>query len=73
MQYSTLVEEIQGLSLKEKLEMRGLLDRYVAEEERQQIARSHEESLAELRDGRLEFTNDVEQLVDSLIPRTIAR
>jgi len=42
--------------------MRVLLDRYVAEEERRIIAESYKESLSELREDRLEFSNDVGQL-----------
>ena len=59
MQFNALVDEVQELSLEEKLEMRGLLDRYLVEEERQRIARSHQESLVELREGRFDFTDDV--------------
>lgn len=62
MQFNALVDEVQELSLEEKLEMRGLLDRYLADEERQRIARSHQKSLAELQAGRLEFTDDLDQL-----------
>ena len=62
MQFNALVDEVQELSLEEKLEMRGLLDRYLAEEERQRIARSHQESLVELREGRFDFTDDVDRL-----------
>ncbi len=66
MQFNTLVDEVRELSLDEKLAMRGLLDRYLAEERRQSIARSYRESLAELEEGRLRFTDDVAQLKGDL-------
>jgi len=62
MHFHTLVDEIRDLSLAEKQDMRTLLDRFVAEERREEIARSHEESLEELRQGRLEFTSNPSQL-----------
>jgi hypothetical protein len=66
MQFNALIDEVRELSLEEKVEMRSLLDRYVAEDERRRIAESHRESLQELREGRLEFTGDVERLRDML-------
>ncbi len=62
MHFHALVDEIQDLSLAEKQEVRTLLDRFVAEERRGEMARNHEESLEELRQGRLEFTSDPSRL-----------
>ncbi len=62
MQFHTLVDEIRDLSLAEKQDMRTLLDRFVAEQRREEIAGSHEESIEELRQGRLEFTGNPSQL-----------
>lgn len=62
MQFNALVDEVRGLSMAEKLEMKGLLDRYLAEEQRQRFARSHQESLAEFREDRLHFSDDIDQL-----------
>ena len=68
MTFQTLVEHIQLLSLPEKEEIRSLLDRYVAEERRAEVARHHEESLEELRRDELEFSSDparLRQMLDS--------
>ena len=62
MHFHALVEEVQDLSLAEKQEVRTLFDRFVAEERREEMARSHEESLEELHRGRLEFTSDPSRL-----------
>ncbi len=62
MHFHALVDEIQDLSLAEKQEVRTLLDRFVAEERRKEMARNHEESLEELRQDRLEFTSDPSRL-----------
>ncbi|MCP4657039.1 MAG: hypothetical protein GY856_16640 [bacterium] len=58
MHFHTLVDEVRDLSLAEKQDMRILLERFVAEERREEMARSHEESIEELRQGRLEFTSN---------------
>lgn len=62
MHFHALVDEIQDLSLAEKQEVRTLLDRFVAEERRREMVGNHAESLEELHQGRLEFTNDSSRL-----------
>lgn len=66
MNFHALVEEIQHLSLSEKEEMRSLLDRYVADERRAEIAAHHRESLEELQRGELEFSDNPRRLRELL-------
>ncbi len=58
MQFHALVDEIRELSLEEKQEMRSLLGRFVAEEQRAAILSNYQESLEELGKGQLEFSSD---------------
>ena len=60
--YSELVERIQQLSFDEKLELRSLIDLYLIEERREEIARNAEASQREDRDGHLTFSSDLESL-----------
>lgn len=62
MQFHLLVDEIRHLSLPEKEEMKTLLDKYLMEERRTEIARNHEQSLEEHRRGELEFSSDPARL-----------
>ncbi|NJL29689.1 MAG: hypothetical protein HC897_18260 [Thermoanaerobaculia bacterium] len=62
MQFHLLVDEIRHLSLPEKQEMRNLLDKFLIEERRTEIARNHEQSLEAHRRGELEFSNDPARL-----------
>lgn len=64
MHFHALVEEVRQLSLPEKEEMRSLLDRIVAEERRAEIASRYKESLEELRNDDLEFSDDPARLRD---------
>lgn len=62
MNFHNLVEEIRGLDLAGKQEMRNLLDKLLAEERRAEIARHAEEALGEYESGELEFSDDPGEL-----------
>lgn len=62
MQFHALVEEIRILSLNEKEEVRTLLDRFLAEERREEIAAHHREAQRELAAGKLKFSGDLGEL-----------
>jgi hypothetical protein len=66
MQFSTLVEGVRDLSHEEKLEMQKLLERSLVEDRRRDFAKSHQESLDEFREGRLEFSDDIDKLQSML-------
>jgi hypothetical protein len=60
--FAEVVEEVKNLSTEEKLELQTLIERYLAEERRQEILESHQASLDELREGELVFSSDVKTL-----------
>jgi hypothetical protein len=60
--FAEVVEEIKNLSLEEKLELRALIEKYLAEERRQEIFDNYQSSLDELKEGESVFSSDVDTL-----------
>lgn len=60
--FESLVDELRKCSLEEKEELKSLLDRWMIEERRKEILGHYDQSHAELREGKLQFTADVRQL-----------
>lgn len=60
--FAAVVEEVKNLSTEEKMEMQILIERYIAEERRQEIYENHQASLSELKEGKLVFSSDVNAL-----------
>jgi hypothetical protein len=60
--FAEVVEEVKNLSLEEKLELRALIEKYLAEERRQEIFDNYQSSLDELKEGKLVFSSDVDAL-----------
>jgi hypothetical protein len=60
--FAEVVEEVKNLSTEEKLELQALIEKYLAEEKRQQILENHQASLKELDEGQLVFSSDVNML-----------
>lgn len=66
MHFHLLVEEIRSLTLPEKEEMRSLLDRFLADERRHDMAANYVASSEELQQDKLTFSSDVAQLRELL-------
>ncbi len=60
--FAEVVEEVKNLSTEEKLEMQTLIEKYIAEERRQEIYENYQASLSELKEGKLVFSGDVNML-----------
>jgi len=60
--FAEVVEEVKNLSAEEKLELQILIEKYLAEEKRQEIYENHQASLNELNGGKLVFSSDVNML-----------
>lgn len=60
--FADVFEEVKNLSTEEKRELQSLIEKYLAEEKRQQILESHQASLRELDEGQLVFSSDVNAL-----------
>ena len=66
MSFSDVVEAIKELSTEEKEEVRSLLDRYLREERRAEIYRNFKVTQEEGRQGKLNFSSDINELKEML-------
>jgi hypothetical protein len=64
--FAEVVEEVKNLSTEEKLELQSLIEKYLAEEKRQEIYDNYQSSLDELKEGKLAFSSDMEMLKGTL-------
>lgn len=60
--FAEVVEEVKNLSGEEKLELRILIEKYLAEEKRQEIYEKYLASVKELNEGSLVFSSDANTL-----------
>ncbi len=62
MSFSDLVETIKSLSIQEKQEIQLLLSQYLREERREEIYENLKISQAEEQNGKLKFSNNINEL-----------
>jgi len=62
MTYNFLIDEIKKLPLDEKEDLKNLLDKYLIEEKRNNIYENFKESLSEVKEGRIKFSNNIDEL-----------
>jgi hypothetical protein len=65
MSFATLVEEIKKLPL-EINELKYLIEKYVIEERRSKIYKNYKKSLIEVEQGKLKFSDNVDELMKEL-------
>ena len=65
--FADLVEEIKALSLQDKEELQGLIEKYLVEERREEIYQNYMQSMAELNEGKVEFSSDAGNLKGLLV------
>lgn len=64
--FAEIVEDVKQLSPAEKEELQALLKKYLVEERRREMLENGEASLQELREGKVTFTSDLEELKEQL-------
>ena len=64
--FGNLVEDVYKLSTEEKQELKFLIDKYLLEERRDEIYKNYQESMKELRAGKMRFSHDLDKLKKSL-------
>jgi len=64
--FATIVEEIKQLSFDEKKELLHITKQYLVEEARNKIYEEHQESLDELKEDKLHFSGNIEDIKDNL-------
>ena len=60
--FANIVEEVKKMSSEDKEELKFLLERYLVEEQREKIYKNYKESLKELQENKLDFSNDINKL-----------
>jgi hypothetical protein len=60
--FAEVVEDVKNLSLEEKVELQALIEKYLAEERRQEIFDNYQSSLGEMKEGKLVFSSDADTL-----------
>jgi hypothetical protein len=65
--FAELVEEVKALSIQEKQELQGLIEKYLIEERREEIYENYLQSQAELNKGEIAFSSDTDALKDMLL------
>lgn len=53
--FAHLVEEVKNLSSEEKEDLRLMLEKILAEERRKEISANHEQSMKEVKEGKIKF------------------
>jgi hypothetical protein len=66
MSYTALIEELQALPTEDKIEVRSLIDKYIIEDKRNQIEKNYKASLKRAKAGKLHFTTDIDELMNSV-------
>jgi len=64
--FASILEDIKQLSFEEKRELLEITKKYLIEEARNKIYNEHNETLNELKEGKLRFTDDINELKDDL-------
>ncbi len=64
--YNILIEEVKKLTREEKEELKFLVEKYLIEERRHDIFENYQESKKEVKEKRLEFSNDITKLKEML-------
>lgn len=64
--FATIVEEVKNLSIEEKEDLHLILDKILADEKRAEILANHQQSLKDLKEGKLKFYNKPQDLLNSL-------
>jgi len=66
MTFCDVVEAIKTLSLVEKEEVQALLEQFLREERREEIYQSYLVSKQNEKEGKLQFSSDIDRLMQSL-------
>ncbi len=64
--FAGVVEEVKHLSFDEKQELKDLIENYLIEERRQEIADNYENSQTEIESGELSFSSNFNELKEML-------
>ncbi len=60
--FADVVEEVKKMPSEDKEELKFLLEKYLIEDQREVIYKNYKESLRELQENKLDFSNDINKL-----------
>lgn len=66
MTFSEVVESVKKLSFEEKEELKSLVEKYLIEERREEFYQNYLLSQQRQKEGKLNFSSDVNELMESL-------
>ncbi|MDX2129666.1 MAG: hypothetical protein SFU91_11595 [Chloroherpetonaceae bacterium] len=66
MSFNGIIEEVQKLSLHEKIELESLIQKYIIEEKRKEIQRNYELAKLEEAEGKLKKYQDVKSFLKGI-------
>ncbi|MEB3311498.1 MAG: hypothetical protein VKJ02_14825 [Snowella sp.] len=66
MTFCDVLEAIKALSLEEKEEIQFLIEQFLREERREEIYQNYLISKQQEKEGKLQFSSDIDQLIQSL-------
>jgi hypothetical protein len=64
--FNHLVEEIQKLDVEQKEELKSLIEKYLIEERREEIYANYLEAKKEVRENKLKFSSDMNEIKKNL-------
>ena len=64
--FASVVEEVKKMSSENKEELKFLLEKYLIEEQRKEILKNYNDSFVEFKDGKLNFSRDINKLKEMI-------
>ena len=65
-QFNDLVDQIYGMPLEDKLELKNLLEHNISETRREEIATNSKKAKQEYKSGKLRFSSNISELKNML-------
>lgn len=65
-QFSDLVDQIYGMPLEDKIELKNLLEHNISEARREEIASNSKKAKQEYKAGKLSFSSNIAELKNTL-------
>ena len=61
-QFNSIVDTIYNMSLEDRVELKSLLERNIADSRRNEISSNYKKAQAELRSNKMKFSSNIQEL-----------
>ena len=61
-QFNSIVDTIYNLSLEDRVELKSLLERNIADSRRNEISSNYKKAQAELKNNKMKFSSNIQEL-----------